>query len=100
MLPEFLLKLILNECTKFPNIQSYDEFSVHLMFYNGPVSLGKRRKAFLHKTIRQSYPCTDLDRPLSFEEFEVSTISRKPAHEGGNVVISAHRPPLPPRRYF
>jgi hypothetical protein len=101
MLPEFLLKIVLNECMKFPNIQSYEEFSVHLMFYNRPVSLGKRRKTFLCKTIRQSYPCTDLDRLLRFEEFEVSAISRKPAHECGKVVISAQRPSLPPpRRYF
>ena len=28
-----------------------------------------------------------------------SHISRKSAHEGGKVVISTHRPPLPPRKY-
>jgi hypothetical protein len=80
---------------KVPNIQSYDEFSVQFMFYNRPKPIGKCRQAFLRKAIRQSYPFTDLDRPLSFGEFEAPTISWKPAHEGVEVVISAHRPPLP-----
>jgi len=84
---------------KVPSIQSYEEFSIRL-FYNMRMPLGKCRQDFLRKAIRQSSPCTDLDRPLGFEEFEAPTMSRKPAHEGGNVVITAHRPPLTPRRYF
>jgi hypothetical protein len=42
---------------------------------------------------------TGLDRPLGLQEVEAPRISRQPAHEGGKVVSSTHRPPLPPSRY-
>jgi hypothetical protein len=36
---------------------------------------------------------------LGLQEVAVPRISRQSAHEGGKVVSSTHRPPLPPIRY-
>ena len=41
----------------------------------------------------KSYPITGPDK---IHEVEVPRISRQSAHEGGKVVSSTHRPPLPP----
>jgi hypothetical protein len=45
------------------------------------------------------HPCTGLDKPLGFQEFESTRISTQSAHEVGKVVSPTHRPPLPPRKY-
>ena len=38
-------------------------------------------------------------RPLGLHEVEAPSISRESAHEGGKVVSSTRRPPLPPLKY-
>jgi hypothetical protein len=50
----------------------------------------------LIREVKESNTYTDLGRPLEFLEVEASRISRQSVHEGENVVIPAHRPPLPP----
>jgi hypothetical protein len=35
-----------------------------------------------------------LNRPIGFQQFEASRISRQSAHEGGEVVSLTHRPAL------
>jgi hypothetical protein len=42
-----------------------------------------------------SYPYRALDKPLSFQEAEVSRIFRQSARDGDNVVNPTNRPPLP-----
>jgi hypothetical protein len=41
-------------------------------------------------------PVLDYGRPKRVAEVQGSQISRELAHEGGNVVNSTNRPPLPP----
>jgi len=43
-----------------------------------------------------THPSTGLDKPLEVQEFEVSRISKQPAH-GDKVVSPTHRPHLSPR---
>jgi hypothetical protein len=47
----------------------------------------------------KSRPYTGLDSPLGPKKVEATRISRKPAHQGENVVGHTHRPPLPPSKY-
>ena len=42
---------------------------------------------------------TGLDSHLGPKKVEASSISRKPAYEGGKVVSQTNRPPLPPSKY-
>jgi hypothetical protein len=46
----------------------------------------------------KSFPATDLERPLGFQEVETPRIYRQSAHEGGKVVSPTQRPSLPPGR--
>jgi len=60
---------------------------------NGPY------KFMLMVTVKQEqvcYPNAGLERRFGLQEIEASEISRRWTHEGGKVVRSAHRPPLPP----
>ena len=43
-----------------------------------------------------SYSSTDPDRPLEIQEVEDPRIARQSVHEGGKVVSSIYRSPLPP----
>ena len=44
----------------------------------------------------RNIPCTGLDKPCSFQEFEAPIISRLLAHDGGKVVSPTHQSLLPP----
>jgi hypothetical protein len=48
------------------------------------------------KSNADSSPFTGLEKPVGFQEFEASRISRKSAYEGGKVVSPKHRPSLTP----
>jgi hypothetical protein len=48
------------------------------------------------RTYEKSYPITGLDESLGLHEVEAPRISRHSANEGGKVVSSRHRVPLPP----
>jgi hypothetical protein len=56
----------------------------------------KSKQHYLHQVTKTSNPITGLDRPWGFQEVKAPRFLRQSAHEGGKVVSSTHRPPLPP----
>jgi hypothetical protein len=49
--------------------------------------------------VKVTYPIKGLDRPLGLQQVAAATIPRQSAYEGGKVVITIYRPPLPPMVY-